>query len=109
MPKQIRSLFTGLAGVGGGTTPEFGQITIPGLLSFTGVTIVSESCPNWQLDETNTISIDGLACCERAARNQEVCRHQMPQIRTKICIAQISPAVKPAPTPPPPLKPSFTI
>ena len=29
----------------------------PGLLSSTGVTLVSESCPNWQLDRTNTISI----------------------------------------------------
>ena len=48
----------------------------PGLLSSTGVTLVSESCPNWQLDRTNTISIvvkavDGLACCERAAEGRE--------------------------------------
>ena len=56
--------------------PGFSQITIPGLLSSTGVTLVSESCPNWQLDRTNTISIvvkavDGLACCERAAEARE--------------------------------------
>ena len=58
----------GTARVGGGTKPGFSQITILGLLSFIGVSLVSELCPNWQLDRTNTISmvvkaVDGLACC----------------------------------------------
>ena len=48
----------------------------PGLLSSSGVTLVSKSCPNWKLDRTNTISIvakavDGLACCERAAEGRK--------------------------------------
>ena len=52
------------------------QISIPGLLSSTSVTLAPKSCSSWQLDGSNTISInvkavDGLACYERAASRQQ--------------------------------------
>ena len=124
MPRQMRPLmctsplliqfqFTGRAGVGGGTTPGFSKMTTPGLMSSTRLTLISESCPNWQLDRTNTVSIDvkavdGLAYCERAARSQAARRQHMPQITTELGIATNSPGVKPA-LPPPLLSYSFTI
>ena len=68
LPKQMRPLtYTGLlpsavmhpratAGVGGGKTPGFSQIAIPGLLSSTGVALASDLRPVPQQDRRNTIS-----------------------------------------------------
>ena len=44
--------------LGGGTTPLLSQIRLRCFLSSTGVTLVTEWCHNWQLDRTNSISID---------------------------------------------------
>ena len=65
LPKQMRPLtYTSIlkgdspratADVGGGTTPAFSQISIPGLLSSTGVALAFDSLPFPQQDRTNII------------------------------------------------------
>ena len=60
------------AGVGGGTTPEYSQIAVPGLLSSTGVALASGLYPFQQQDRTNTISTYG----EESSNNRPALRNR---------------------------------
>ena len=49
---------------GGGTTPEFSQIAVPGLLSSTEVALASNSYPLPQQDRSNTFSSHWEECSD---------------------------------------------